>query len=208
MPRIRRNGAQVAEELPPGSNVVITKVDCTSQTKICKDWGIKGYPTIYLNQGAESWEFEGSRTKEGIQDVLARMQRPPVTNLGMQPAAHMLRPPAGQVSFLYGRSASDVPVDAAFTTAARRLQHIQTFFAASSESASDWLAAGTGDVSGVSPPFLAKLEPGEAPAVVHGQALVDMSADAIEEWVRRYDMSRDKRLVASQWRSDSPKAFK
>lgn len=59
------NWHQMAKEMKGILNV--GEVNCEVETRLCKDAGVKGYPTIYFFKGGEKVEYEGLR---GLGDLI------------------------------------------------------------------------------------------------------------------------------------------
>ena len=94
---------EVAAEL--GSETIrFGKVDSTVETQLSQRYGVHGYPTCYLLRGGKKWEWRGSRSKEGIEAIVATMLAPPVADVG-SPAAldALLAANANGVAFVLAR---------------------------------------------------------------------------------------------------------
>ena len=168
---------EVAAEL--GSETIrFGKVDSTVETQLSQMYGVHGYPTCYLLRGGKKWEWRGSRSKEGIEAIVAKMLAPPVADVG-SPAAlgALLAANANGVAFVLARGPGGA-AHAAFEEAAVLQQHALSFGATESAEVVAALAAG----GGATPPFVAKAERGEAATVLDAKALKEMDGAALAKW--------------------------
>jgi len=168
---------EVADEV---EGVTIGKVDATIETALRDRYSVKGYPTLLVMQHGKTWEHRGQRNKPGILKLIERMKQPAVATLATEAE---LRAASRPVLFLLGRADSTdepapAPAHALFEAVAHSRKHVDTFVA--TEAGSVLQAAGLG---GTQRPFVAKLEPGEAPELLDAAALRAMAEPALEVWV-------------------------
>lgn len=60
--------------------IKLAQVDCTEEEELCKDFGIRGYPTLKVIRGSdnEPEDYEGTRESEGIKEYMIKQSLPPV----------------------------------------------------------------------------------------------------------------------------------
>jgi protein disulfide-isomerase len=73
------NWLQMAREMKGVLNV--GEVNCDVEKRLCKDAGVRGYPTIYFFKGGERVEYEGLR---GLGDLIAYAQKAVDIGSGVQ----------------------------------------------------------------------------------------------------------------------------
>ncbi|CAG0901541.1 unnamed protein product [Cyprideis torosa] len=55
-------------------STVVAKVDCTENSKVCKEVGVRGYPTLmYFKEGVLLEEYEGRRSLKDLEDYVETM---------------------------------------------------------------------------------------------------------------------------------------
>ncbi|XP_030630546.1 protein disulfide-isomerase tmx3a [Chanos chanos] len=64
-----------------GSPVNVGKIDTTVHNNVASEFGIRGYPTIKLFKGDQSFDYKGPRTKDAIIDFTNRVAGPIVRPL-------------------------------------------------------------------------------------------------------------------------------
>ncbi|KAG5684013.1 hypothetical protein PVAND_013266 [Polypedilum vanderplanki] len=63
----------LASALEHDESVNIAKIDCTEHRPICKDFDVKGYPTLlWLENGKKVDKYSGSRTVEDLKDYVEK----------------------------------------------------------------------------------------------------------------------------------------
>uniref|UniRef100_A0A7S2JBK8 Thioredoxin domain-containing protein n=1 Tax=Haptolina brevifila TaxID=156173 RepID=A0A7S2JBK8_9EUKA len=158
------------------------KVDCTVEESLCKRWEVNGYPTVILTQGQNKWVYKGPRTAEGIKAVTSKMLRPAVHELSTVEELAEIHEGGRQVVFLQGRVGGQDT--AAFDTVARNLQHSDHFYATDDLKLLDVLFAGKLESdSPPKPPFVVRLESGEAPQLYEAGATSASEAKALQSYV-------------------------
>ena len=158
--------------------VSIGKVDATTETALRDRYSVKGYPTVLMMQHGKTWEHRGQRNKPGILKLVERMKQPAVATLATE---REFRKASRPVLFLLGRADSteeQEPAHALFEAVASTRKHVDSFFA--TEAGAVLQAVGLGATPR---PFVAKLEPGEAPELLDAAALRAMDEAALEAWV-------------------------
>lgn len=71
---------QAANDLNESNpNIKLAQVDCTEEEELCKDFGIRGYPTLKIIRGSnEPEDYEGTREANGIKEYMIKQSLPPV----------------------------------------------------------------------------------------------------------------------------------
>lgn len=61
-------------------NIKLAQIDCTEQSDLCSNYGIRGYPTLKVIRGSENdpEDYEGSREANGIVDYMVKQSLPAV----------------------------------------------------------------------------------------------------------------------------------
>lgn len=93
------NWMQMAKELKGVVNV--GQVNCDAEPRLCKDAGVKGYPTIYFFRGGERVEYEGFR---GLGDLINYSKKAVEVGSGVKyvdAGAFKELEETGEVIFLY-----------------------------------------------------------------------------------------------------------
>jgi protein disulfide-isomerase-like protein len=163
--------------------VSIGKVDATTETALRDRYSVKGYPTVLMMQHGKTWEHRGQRNKPGILKLVERMKQPAVATLATE---REFRKASRPVLFLLGRADSteeQEPAHALFEAVASTRKHVDSFFA--TEAGAVLQAVGLGATPR---PFVATLEPGEAPELLDAAALRAMDEAALEAWVGHHRM--------------------
>ena len=159
--------------------VSIGKVDATVETALRDQFSVKGYPTVLMMQHGKTWEHRGQRNKPGILKLVERMKQPAVATLATE---HEFRSKASRpVLFLLGRADSTEepePTHALFEAVASTRKHVDSFVATEAGAVLQAVELGA-----TPRPFVAKLEPGEAPELLDAAALRAMDEAALEAWV-------------------------
>lgn len=71
------SAADILKETHPG--IKLAQVDCTEEEDLCRNFGIKGYPTLKVLRGKENIDdYEGSREASGIVDYMIKQSLPAV----------------------------------------------------------------------------------------------------------------------------------
>ena len=174
---------EVAQETPD-TVARFAKVDCEAQKglsdNLCTRFGVRGFPVLKaLNEGME-WTYAGPRTKEGLLSLVERMRGPPIREVDSVGALDAVLASANEpVVFFGGRLGGEPQSYESFAQVARMRQH-EDSFASSKEAKALAAAAGA---TGAKPPFVARLERGEAPRLLSSELATDV--DAIREFVER-----------------------
>lgn len=73
------NFSKAADELSP-SGVVLAQIDCTEEEDLCRDQGIRGYPTLKMFRGSVDavQDYNGGRTADAIVDYMTKQNLPAV----------------------------------------------------------------------------------------------------------------------------------
>ncbi|TPX33927.1 hypothetical protein SmJEL517_g03369 [Synchytrium microbalum] len=69
-----------ATELKP-SKIALAKVDCTVETALCEEHGVKGYPTLKVFKNKNAMDYAGQRKADSIVSYMKKLARPAVTEL-------------------------------------------------------------------------------------------------------------------------------
>jgi len=77
-PEYQKAAAQLKEE---GSTTVIAKVDATAETKLAKQFEIRGFPTLKYFTNGEAGEYGGGRDQKTIVSWVKKRELPAVSNL-------------------------------------------------------------------------------------------------------------------------------
>lgn len=166
---------ELADEV---EGVSIGKVDATTETALRDRYKVKGYPTILMMQHGKTWEHRGQRNKPGILKLVERMKQPAVATLATE---HEFGKASRPVLFLLGRAdpaEEPEPAHALFEAVASTRKHIDSFVATEAGAVLQAVKLGA-----TPRPFVAKLEPGEAPELLDAAALRAMDEAALEAWV-------------------------
>ena len=166
---------EIADEV---EGVSIGKVDATTETALRDRYKVKGYPTILMMQHGKTWEHRGQRNKPGILKLVERMKQPAVATLATE---HEFGKASRPVLFLLGRAdpaEEPEPAHALFEAVASTRKHIDSFVATEAGAVLQAVKLGA-----TPRPFVAKLEPGEAPELLDAAALRAMDEAALEAWV-------------------------
>ena len=147
----------------------IGKVDCTVEKALCTHFDVHGFPTLKMFHEDHMWEYKGSRNKASLEALFKRMQQPPVRELSSVDELNAAIDAASKDNaalFLLGapppgQATNDLVADS-FKTAARQLQHRDTFVSSSNpkvlaELFKEGVAAA---------PFIARVEKGETPRLL------------------------------------------
>ncbi|OMJ27415.1 Protein disulfide-isomerase [Smittium culicis] len=62
-------------------SIALGKVDCTTETELCDKYEIKGFPTLYVFNKGEKFDFKGTRKADSIISYMKKQLLPAVTEL-------------------------------------------------------------------------------------------------------------------------------
>jgi len=157
-------------------NTRIGKVDCTVESALKSRYDVSGYPTLILTRGVEQWQYDGQRTKEAIHEVIERVSRPAVSELHSKAELEDLLKRG--VVFLLGRAEGVAagPGHELFNQIAQARKHTETFASAPPALVDSFLRTPNAEL-----PLVAKLEKGEAPALLQ-LGSID-TPGALSDWV-------------------------
>ena len=57
---------ELAEALAGEPGMHVAKVDCTAETDLCKVFGIRGFPTLRMIDGAQMYDYRGARSVDAL----------------------------------------------------------------------------------------------------------------------------------------------
>jgi len=181
---------EVAEATSP-EIARFAKVDCDAQksryVNLCSEHGVKGFPVVKVMHEGLSWEYRGPRTKDGLTALVERMRNPAIRNLGSTADLDDAMAKSAEAAKLSGTpvvffgSTDGNKDDSAFASAARMLQHKDTFVTSAAPAV--LATVSRGGEPGMKPPFVARLEIGEAPRILAGEKA--NSVEAISAFIER-----------------------
>jgi len=166
------------------------KIDCTVETSLRSKWNVSGYPTVYLYQGGRNWRHAGLRSKQGLLDVIRRVQADAVRELAHAADLEDMLAPSRVVFVLaQSKTAGAHTGSTLFQETAIKLKHSLTFAATSADDVLTTMAAGGDELTG-GLPFVAKLEAGERAQILPGASIEGMGQEAFETWMssRRFPL--------------------
>ncbi|KAG4306026.1 hypothetical protein PORY_000014 [Pneumocystis oryctolagi] len=65
-------------------NIVLIKVDCTVETRLCETYGIEGYPTLKVFRNGQHTPYEGPRKASSIVSYMIKQSLPVVTRVNQE----------------------------------------------------------------------------------------------------------------------------
>jgi len=60
-------------------NILLAEVDCTVESDICNEVGVRGYPTLKVYRNGKASDYKGQRTSESIISYMKKQNLPDVT---------------------------------------------------------------------------------------------------------------------------------
>ena len=192
--------APILDDIVSGSKALgdakIAKVDCTVEKSLCTRFDVHGFPTLLVMHEGQTWEHRGMRSRQSIDGLLARMQRPAVRELATRrDLTDALATASADGSALFflgdvagGGSESAVAVRESFLATARTLQHRDSFVSSSAPGVLKALSEQGHDIGHEEhdpfvPPFVARAEGGEAATMLElGDGEV-MNASSVASFV-------------------------
>jgi len=84
-----------AKKLEDQDNVQLFTVDCTVNTKVCADFGVKGYPTLKWFKDGEASDYNGGRTEATIVSYVMKAIGAPMKVLATEVALNDFKASSG-----------------------------------------------------------------------------------------------------------------
>merc|ERR1719163_1233394 len=95
-----------------GSTTILAKVDATAETRVAKEFGVRGFPTMKYFNGGEASEYGGGRSEDTIVSWIKKRELPAVSEITDQESLDKLTKSATIV--VVGYFAKDSDADKTF----------------------------------------------------------------------------------------------